>query len=305
MLISRSMPTLYKASHSSEPQKPNLRTSTDENTNHPDTNENQIASPTKDHDSKLKDTKWQKWSTYANSSPFPDFPHPTATECKQAYTVLHEMHSEAVAEEFNDENTPETIPHVLDAMVIAVLSQATGWKNAKRAMNSMKETYGSIFAYDEILAGGREKLQEALKCGGLHVRKSMIISTILQQVKERYGKWALDHLFQASDEDAMQELMSYKYMGPKSASVVMGWCLKRNRFTVDVHIYRIAGLWGWRPEKTTRELTQSHLDAVVPSELKFMLHFLILQHGRTCPACMGGARKGAVCEARKKMGQKK
>jgi hypothetical protein len=48
----------------------------------------------------------------------------------------------------------------------------------------------------------------------------------------------------------MQEPMSYEYMGPKSASVVMGWYPKRNGFTVDVHIYRIAGLWGWRPEKS-------------------------------------------------------
>jgi endonuclease III len=111
---------------------------------------------------------------------------------------------------------------------------------------------------------------------------------------------------QSSDpEDAMQELMSYKYTGPKSASVVMGWCLKRNRFTVNVHIYRIAGLWGWISEKATRELTQSHLDAVVPSELKFMLHFLILQHGRECPTCRGGARKNAICEAQKKIRQKR
>jgi endonuclease-3 len=261
--------------------------------------------PTKDQDVKLKDAKWQKWSAYANSSPFPNFKHPTPRECKDAYAVLHDMHREADDEEFKDAYTPETIPHVLDAMIVAILSQATNWNNAKRAMASMKETYGSIYAYDKIMSGGRERLQGALKCGGLHVRKSMIISTILAQVQERHGKWDLDHLFQASDQDAMQELMSYKYMGPKSASVVMGWCLERNRFTVDVHIYRIAGLWGWRPEKATRELTQSHLDAVVPSELKFMLHFLILQHGRECPACRGGARKNTNCEAQKKIRQKR
>lgn len=295
---------IRKASQSNEHSKTSLPVAADEDVKLENADEPKAAESIKDSDSKLKDTKWQKWSSYANSSPFPNFKHPTPRECKDAYRVLHDMHREAVDEEFKDEYTPETIPHVLDAMIVAILSQATNWNNAKRAMASMKDTYGSIYAYDEIFAGGREKLQEALKCGGLHVRKSMIISTILAQVKERYGKWDLDHLFQASDEDAMQELMSYKYVGPKSASVVMGWCLKRNRFTVDVHIYRIAGLWGWRPEKASRELTQSHLDAVVPSELKFMLHFLILQHGRECPACVGGARKNAICEARKKIGKK-
>ena len=52
-------------------------------------------------------------------------------------------------------------------------------------------------------------------------------------------------------------------------------------------------------EKATRELAQSHLDAVVPGELKFMLHVLIFQHGRVCPACRGDSRKGAMCEARR------
>ncbi|EKG22575.1 hypothetical protein MPH_00043 [Macrophomina phaseolina MS6] len=159
----------------------------------------------------------------------------------------------------------------------------------------MKNTYGSVFAYDNIYAGGPEKLQETIRCGGLHVRKTRIIMSILEEVRRRHGRWDLDHLLDASDEDAMKELMSYKYIGPKSAFVVMGWCLKRNRFTVDTHVYRIAGLWGWRPKEATREKTQSHLDAVIPVELKFKLHFFLIQHGRTCPACRGGSKGDHQC----------
>jgi endonuclease III len=252
---------------------------------------------TKPHktDKDLANSKSEAWSKHQNTTPFPDFLHPTASECHTAHRKLSALHSTAVAEEFADPNTPETIPHVLDAMIVAVLSQATGWSNAKRAMTSMKQTYGSVFAYDAIMEGGREKLQETIKCGGLHVRKSMIITTILEQVRERYGKWDLDHLFAESDGKAMKELLSYKYMGPKSASVVMTWCLKRESFTVDAHIYRIAGLWGWRPEKASKELTQSHLNAMIPKELQFDLHFLLIAHGRACPACRGGAKPGAVC----------
>jgi endonuclease-3 len=211
---------------------------------------------------------------------------------------LKVLHQEAVDSEFADENTPETIPHVLDAMVVAILSQATGWSNAKRAMNSMKNTYGSIFAYDKIYQNGqgRDQLQEALKPGGLHVRKSMIIMTILGQVHEQYGgKWDLDHMCELSDEEAMKELLGYKYIGTKSASVVMGWCLKRNPFTVDTHVYRLAGLWGWRPEKASKEETQSHLEVMIPARLKIDLHFLMIAHGRACPACRGGAKEGQQC----------
>ncbi|KNG47860.1 base excision dna repair protein [Stemphylium lycopersici] len=245
--------------------------------------------------------KWKAWSDHATSTPYPDFGHPTNRECKVAYDILWDLHNDAVEAEFDDTNTPETIPFVLDAMIVAVLSQATSWSNAKRAMDSMKATYGSVFAYEDIYTGGSEKLQGTIRCGGLHVRKTKIIMSILEQVKQRYGRWSLDHLLEASDEDAMKELMSYKYIGPKSAFVVMGWCLKRNRFTVDTHVYRIAGLWGWRPKEATREKTQLHLDAVIPVELKFKLHFFLIQHGRMCPACRGGSKSSEPCEVQQKM----
>ncbi|KAL8985151.1 MAG: hypothetical protein Q9205_001065 [Flavoplaca limonia] len=257
----------------------------------------------KANDSRLAATKWRSWSAHATSSPYPDFGHPTRLECETAHRVLIKMHGEAVKAEFEDPNTPETIPFVLDAMVVAILSQATSWSNAKRAMDSMKKIYGSIFAYDEIASGGQEKLQDTLRCGGLHIRKSKIILSILQQVQERYGKWDLDHLFQLNDEDAMKELISYKGMGPKSAFVVMTWCLKRQNFTVDTHVYRIAGLWGWRPKEASVQQTQAHLDATIPPEFKFDLHFLILQHGRVCPACRGGSKGNQRCEAREEMQQ--
>ncbi|KAK5713503.1 hypothetical protein LTR15_011203 [Elasticomyces elasticus] len=226
---------------------------------------------------------------------------PTPSECQQAYRVLDSMHHEAVEVEFNDPNTPETIPNVLDAIMVAVLSSATSWNNAKRAMNSIKQVYGSVFAYDDIVAGGREKLEATIRCGGLHIRKSTIITSMLKQVQDRHGTWDLNYLHDASDEDAMKELISYKGIGPKCAFVVMTWSLKRNNFTVDTHVFRIAGLWGWVPEKASREQAQAHLDATVPKEIKFHLHFLLIQHGRTCPACRGGSKGGVRCEAQEQL----
>lgn len=252
-------------------------------------------------DEKRAEKKWQSWEAHSTESPFPDFPHPSATECQEAFNVLEPMHRAAVEEEFKDPNTPETIPHVLDAMVVAILSSATGWSNAKRAMNSMKATYGSVFAYDEIMQGGRQKLEDTIRCGGMHVRKSGILFNIFETVQERYGKWDLDHLFEETDEQAMKELLSYKGMGPKCGFVVLSWCLKRTPFTVDTHIYRIAGLWGWIPAKATREQAQAHLDAMVPKKLKFDLHFLLIAHGRTCSRCRGGSKEKGLCEARKQI----
>ncbi|KAJ4267061.1 hypothetical protein NW762_003159 [Fusarium torreyae] len=246
-------------------------------------------------DDQLAEKKWKSWSAHATSSPFPEFGRPTRHQCEKAYRVLHENHNQAVETELSDPYTSDTIPHVLDAMVVVVLSQATSWKNAKRAIHSLEDTYGSTFAYDDIFNGGMEKLQDALRCGGLHIRKSKIIMSILEQVQHRHGTWSIDHLFNLSNKEAMEDLISYKYIGPKSAFVVMGWCLKKNVFTVDTHVYRIAGLWGWRPKEASREMAQAHLDALVPAELKWKLHLLLVAHGRVCPACRGGSSQDQTC----------
>ncbi|KAK0512738.1 hypothetical protein JMJ35_004755 [Cladonia borealis] len=228
-------------------------------------------------DSRLAEKKWLSWAPTATSSPFPSFPSPTPADCEETYHMLNHRHRATIEEEFKDPNTPETIPHMLDAIM------------------------GSVFAYEKIVAGGRQKLEDTIRCGGLHVRKSTFITSMLQQVHERHGNWDLDYLFDATDEQAMKELLNYKGMGPKCAFVVMSWCLKRNPFTVDTHVFRIAGLWGWIPEKTTREKTQAHLDATVPKKLKFDLHFLLIAHGRTCPACRGGSKSKESCEAREEV----
>ncbi|KAI4849549.1 DNA glycosylase [Aureobasidium sp. EXF-8845] len=253
-------------------------------------------------DTNLANKKWTSWSAYSSASPFTNFKHPTPAECKAAHTVLSTHHAEAAAEELHDPDIPETIANVLDAMIFAVLSQATSWTNAKRAMAGLRETYGSIYAYDDILSRGEEVLQQALRPGGLHIRKAKIIFTILNQVQQTNNKsWDINFIIALPNEQAMEKLLQYKYIGSKSAFVVLGWCMKRDTFTVDTHCYRIAKLWGWIPKDASVEKTQQHLDAVIPGEFKFDLHFLMIQHGRTCAVCRGGSKVGGRCDVQREI----
>ncbi|PPJ53778.1 hypothetical protein CBER1_04588 [Cercospora berteroae] len=257
----------------------------------------QVSSEIKDPNA-TRSQKFERWKTDSQNSPFPKHTRPTPEECKVAYDWLDERHASDIEEELKDPDIPETIPNVLDAIVVALLSAATSWSNCKRAMASMRQNYGSVYAYDEIMRRGREELQETIRCGGLHVRKSKLIFEMLGQVEDRNGKgnWDLNYLFNMSDEEAMKELLKYKGIGPKCAFVVMNWCLKREGFTVDTHVYRLAKLWGWTPESATREKTQAHLEHRIPSELKFRLHFLMIQHGRKCEYCRGGSKSQEPCE---------
>ncbi|ETI20323.1 hypothetical protein G647_08357 [Cladophialophora carrionii CBS 160.54] len=281
----------------------------------------QSASPSSSHPSKkspsstrstpstLKDKKLKSYAQFANASPFPDFHHPTPEECKLAHRILSSLHgprtrpTQLIAS--TDRAGCGDSPSVLDALVRTILSQNTSDVNSSRAKKSMDKTYGRSDKWDAIVAGGQAKLQDAIKCGGLSAVKSKVILSILNQVYEKYGLYSLDHLHQASSEDAMAEMLSFQGVGPKTASCVLLFCLQRESFAVDTHVWRITGLLGWRPKTATRDETHAHLDVMIPDEDKYGLHILLVTHGKKCDECKAGGKNLGKCELRKAFRQKK
>ncbi|KAI1636626.1 DNA glycosylase [Biscogniauxia mediterranea] len=252
----------------------------------------------------LQAKKLKSYAQFAGQSPFPDFAHPTPAECKLAHQILISLHGERVRPESLTAAPAQRAgcgdsPSVLDALVRTILSQNTSDKNSTRAKLNMDAVYGGSDKWEAIVAGGQAKLQKAIESGGLSVVKSKAIIRILEQARERYGTYSLDHLFQASDDDAMREMLSFQGVGPKTASCVLLFCLRRESFAVDTHVHRIAGLLGWRPRDCTRDQAHAHLDARVPDEDKYGLHVLLIKHGKTCEECRAGGKNLGKCELRR------
>ncbi|KAG5981565.1 hypothetical protein E4U55_002821 [Claviceps digitariae] len=251
----------------------------------------------------LKERKLKSFSAFSRKSPFPDFLRPTHEECKVAHRILARVHGErhrpvAVVAPTTSAGCGDS-PSVLDALVRTILSQNTSNRNSTRAKLGMDEEYGGCNKWEEIANGGQARLQKSIQSGGLAATKSKVIMSVLTQTKDKYGVYSLDHLFQASDEDAMKEMISFQGVGPKTASCVLLFCLQRASFAVDTHVYRITGLLGWRPSTAGREETQAHLDARIPDEEKYPLHILFVTHGRQCEECKAGGKNVGKCELRK------
>jgi endonuclease-3 len=98
-----------------------------------------------------------------------------------------------------------------------------------------------------------------------------------------------------ADADRTAELVSYDGVGPKTASCVLLFCLGRDSFAVDTHVFRLSRLLGWVPPRADRVLAQAHLDRRVPDALKYGLHVLMVSHGRACAGCKNAAGRGAPC----------
>ncbi|KAI0397200.1 DNA glycosylase [Xylariaceae sp. FL0594] len=263
--------------------------------------------------SDLQAKKLRSYAQFAGSrqSPYPDFARPRPEECKLAYKILADMHGEQRQQPSPDFKAPTDragcgdSPSVLDALVRTILSQNTSDRNSARAKLSMDAVYGSSDAWDAIVAGGQPKLQKAIESGGLAAVKSRVILDILEQTHDKYGEYSLDHLFDDArdDTEAMRELLSFKGVGPKTASCVLLFCLRRPSFAVDTHVHRITGFLGWRPPGATRDQTYAHLDARIPDEDKYGLHVLMVKHGKVCGECKAGGGRAATgdgsCELRK------
>ena len=249
--------------------------------------------------------KLASYAQHASKSPFPDFPRPTPAEARRVHRILSSLHGARVRP---DETVAPTAragcgdsPSVLDALVRTILSQNTSEANSTRAKRSMDAVYGGSDEWGAIVEGGTAKLQEAIKCGGLSATKSKVIMSILTQTKEKYGGYSLDHLFDVSNEDAMRELIGFSGVGPKTASCVLLFCLRRESFAVDTHVWRITGMLGWRPKSATRDETHAHLDVRIPDEEKYGLHILMVTHGRLCEECKAGGKNLGKCALRREV----
>lgn len=244
-------------------------------------------------------------ASYTVSSPFPDFAHPTPKEAADVHALLsreHPSHRAVRIEPTSSSNSAITcgnVPNVIEALIGTILSQNTSGKNSSAAKTSLDAAFGRN-SFAAIVSAPREDVVSAIRQGGLANKKANTIQNVLKSIKEKHGDYSLQHLTatedgkRLTDDEIMKELISYDGVGPKTASCVLLFCLGRDSFAVDTHVFRLSKLLGWVPEKADRVLAQAHLDLKIPGELKFGLHVLMIQHGRTCGGCKK-AGSGTSC----------
>ncbi|KAF4975964.1 hypothetical protein FZEAL_7316 [Fusarium zealandicum] len=186
--------------------------------------------------------------------------------------------------------------------------------------------------WNKVRTAPLPKIVEAIKTGGLAQVKGKDIKAILETVHEentrrreaffqekKTGKSAgvvgaegktqgqkdleilkmeqdilsLDHIHGMQPDEAMQTLTKFPGIGVKTASCVILFCLQQPSFAVDTHVHRLSGWLKWVPPKATRDQTFSHLEVRIPNHLKYGLHKLFVQHGRSCVRCRANTSEGS------------
>ncbi|HBX70342.1 MAG TPA: Fe-S cluster assembly protein HesB [Chloroflexi bacterium] len=172
----------------------------------------------------------------------------------------------------------------LDELVSTILSQNTNDINRDRAFVSLRAAFPT---WEEVRDAPEAEVIEAVRVAGLANQKGPRIQKVLRAITAERGLLDLSFLEEYSTENALDWLMKFQGVGPKTASIVLLFSLGKPAFPVDTHVHRLSGRLGLRPEKMNADQAHAYLAAQLPPETYYAAHLNIIRLGRE------------ICHARK------
>jgi endonuclease-3 len=179
-------------------------------------------------------------------------------------------------------------------LVTTILSQNVADENTARASENLFATYDDFAAVE---AAPVDELAEVVRVAGLPETKARRIQRALAAVREETGgAYSLAFLDAMPTDEAKAWLTDVKGVGPKTASVVLNFHFGRPTMAVDTHVERVSKRFGLVPASASNAAAHDALDAVVPDELTYPLHVLLIEHGRSHCTARSPDCENPVCE---------
>jgi endonuclease-3 len=175
-------------------------------------------------------------------------------------------------------------------LVLTILSQNTSDTNSGRAFMRLIARYPS---WDALHAATEAEIEQEISVGGLAKQKAPRIKAALDAIAAERGGFDLEFLREMSLDEAKAWLQSLKGVGPKTAACVLMFAFGRPAMPVDTHVHRVAQRLGLVPRKTTAEQAHGTLEEIVPPDLVYPFHILLIKHGRRL--CHARAPRCADC----------
>lgn len=168
-------------------------------------------------------------------------------------------------------------PDPLSELIRTILSQNTSDVNSYRAFRRLKERFKT---WEELADADEQKIEEAIREGGLFRIKSLRIKEILQAIKRERENLDLNFLKKMELEEARAWLKKLPGVGHKTAACVLLFSLGKPAFPVDTHVYRVSRRLGLVPFNSTPERTSLLLEKITPEKYVYQAHVYFIQHGR-------------------------
>lgn len=212
-----------------------------------------------------------------------------AEKIREIYQKLRELYGEAPE--------PSEMSGI-DYVIETILSQNTNDINRDKAFRKLKEKYGED--YESIQKAPEEELIDTIRVAGLGPTKAERIQEALEIIYEKENEYSVEFLNNYSLPEGKKWLTDIPGIGPKTASVILGFHFKKPTIPVDTHVHRLAQRYELVPEGSSRSKTHDILEEKVPDEIKYGFHRLLIEHGRA--ACKA-INDNCECELCQKYGE--
>ncbi len=174
-------------------------------------------------------------------------------------------------------------------LIATLLSQNTTDKNSFQAFQNLRSRYDVT---PHVLARLQPSdLKPHIEIAGLYEVRSRRIIALSKTVIERF-EGDLDIILRRPMDEARQELMDLKGVGPKTADILLAFKGNRPIMPVDTNIFRVSGRIGL-VEGRNYERTRAALEEVIPEKKLGEMHFALIKLGQDickprrplCPLC--------------------
>jgi len=130
---------------------------------------------------------------------------------------------------------------------------------------------------------GWEELDALISPSTFHERKANQILAIARQVEEQ---------FEGTLPGERELLLSFTGVGPKCANLVLGVACGTPVISVDIHVHRVTGRWGY-VQASTPEKTLTALEARLPQDHWITINRLLVPFGKHI--CTGNRPRCSSC----------
>lgn len=167
----------------------------------------------------------------------------------------------------------------LDELVATILSQHTSDTNTARAFASLRSTFND---WDEVRTAPVDRVEQAIRVGGLAAIKARRIKGILSGVFAEHGRTNIDHLQQMPLDQARRWLVTLHGVGPKTAACVLLFSLGKPALPVDTHVHRVARRIGLIGPNVSADAAHAILETGLGADRDriYAFHMNTIAHGR-------------------------
>jgi endonuclease-3 len=179
-------------------------------------------------------------------------------------------------------------------LITTILSQNVADIQTSKATANLFATYDT---YEEIENAPQDGLADVISQFGLMNQKSKRIQNALFKIREETGgNYSIEFLRDMNTDDAENWLTNIKGIGPKTASIVLNFHFDKPIFAVDTHVERLSKRFGFVDESLPPEKVHEEMNDIVPDEIKYSLHVLLITHGREYCSAQSPDCQNPVCE---------